>query len=84
MFLAREINFPILNRTSEKLNELKDKIAVVTDGTKSIGYVITQSLLKAGASVFIFARNKLVLKQSENFGLKLDERYCHFKTEWLS
>ena len=41
---------------------MKDKIAVVTGGTKGIGYAIAERLLEAGAKVFICARNKPELR----------------------
>ena len=43
---------------------VENKIAVVTGGTKGIGYAIAESLLEAGAKVFICARDKSELKQS--------------------
>jgi NAD(P)-dependent dehydrogenase (short-subunit alcohol dehydrogenase family) len=39
-------------------NELKDKIALVTGGSKGAGKAIADRLLKAGATVIITARNK--------------------------
>ena len=39
-------------------NELKDRIALVTGGSKGAGKAIADRLLKAGATVIITARNK--------------------------
>jgi 3-oxoacyl-[acyl-carrier protein] reductase len=45
-------------------NNIENKIAVVTGGTKGIGYAIAEKLLEAGAKVFICARNKPELKHA--------------------
>ena len=43
---------------------MKDKIAVITGGTKGIGFSIAETLLKAGAKVFVCARDKFDLKRA--------------------
>jgi NAD(P)-dependent dehydrogenase (short-subunit alcohol dehydrogenase family) len=43
---------------------LKDKVAIVTGGTKGIGRAIAESLLKEGARVFVCARDKEELKRT--------------------
>lgn len=49
--------------------ELQDKIAVVTGGSRGIGYSIAAALLAAGAKVFVCGRDAQVLKTAlENLG----------------
>jgi 3-oxoacyl-[acyl-carrier protein] reductase len=43
---------------------LQNKTAVVTGGTKGIGRAVAESLLEAGASVFVCARNASELKRA--------------------
>src|SRR5579859_3391052 len=51
------------------LAELQDKVAVVTGGSRGIGYSIAAALLAAGAKVFICGRDAQALKTAlENLG----------------
>ncbi|MBA2493609.1 MAG: SDR family oxidoreductase [Acidobacteria bacterium] len=63
---------------------IKNKIAVITGGTKGIGFAIAESLLKAGANVFICARDKTEIKRAleklSEHG-KVDGEVCDVQSE---
>jgi 3-oxoacyl-[acyl-carrier protein] reductase len=63
---------------------LENKVAVITGGTKGIGYAIAETLLKAGAKVFICARDKHEVKRAlerlSHFG-PVDGEICDVRSE---
>ena len=50
--------------------ELTDKVAVVTGGTRGIGFSIAAGLLGEGAQVFICGRDPAILKAAKRAGVK--------------
>ncbi len=63
---------------------LENKIAVITGGSKGIGYAVAESLLKNGARVFICARDKSDLKRAleglSEFG-RVEGEICDVRSE---
>lgn len=64
--------------------EIKDKVAIITGGTKGIGRAIAETLLKKGAKVFICARDKVEIKRAlerlSEFG-QVDGEICDVRSE---
>lgn len=63
---------------------LEGKVAIVTGGTKGIGYATAERLLQSGASVFICARNREELKSAlsglSSFG-SVEGEICDVRSE---
>jgi NAD(P)-dependent dehydrogenase (short-subunit alcohol dehydrogenase family) len=47
---------PLPSLDIHEMFNLEDKVALVTDGSRGIGYMMAQGLLQAGAKVYITAR----------------------------
>ncbi len=64
--------------------DLKNRVAVVTGGTKGIGKAIAESLVKAGADVFVCGRDKQAINRTvrdlERFGRAAGE-VCDIRSE---
>jgi hypothetical protein len=63
---------------------IKDKVAIITGGSKGIGYAIAESLLKSDAKVLICGRDKFQLKRSleqlSHFGI-VEGEVCDVRSE---
>ena len=64
--------------------ELKDKIAIVTGGTKGIGYAIAESFVRSNASVLICGRNEseldVAVEKLSAFG-NVSGKVCDMRSE---
>ena len=70
---SRRLHFVTLDKTIQ-MKDIKDKVALITGGTKGIGYGIAQSLLSEGVNVAITGRDAAGTKEAA------DRLNAHSKT----
>jgi 3-oxoacyl-[acyl-carrier protein] reductase len=59
-----DFDFVILHTKDKTMNSLKNKVALITGGTKGIGYGIAQALLNEGIHVVVTSRNKVSVQKA--------------------
>lgn len=65
-FIHKKTDLSVFNLKQIKMENFKNKTAIVIGGTSGIGYATTQQLLNAGATVHIVGRNTQKVDAREN------------------